>query len=517
YGDTRAVRRQLGLLQRYQDPSGKIFHEISTSGSVHDDAADATPLYVILAAHYLRASGDTGFIRESWPKISLAVEYLYSTDTDGDLLIENTNQGHGWVEGGNLYPVHTEFYLAGAWCRALLDASTIASILGRNEQAEKYGRDGGKVKEILNRDFWNDETRFFNFGKLAAGGFNPEPTVLPATVMYYGLLDDAKVRPVLEQYAGAGFSSDWGVRIVSSSSKLFNPQGYHYGSVWPLFTGWTALAEYEYGNSTQGFTHILNNMYIKNHWALGFVEEVMNGSVYRPSGVCPHQCWSETNILHPAITGMVGWKPDAVDHSAGLSPRFPAHWDSVKVNRLRVGDRLIDFSMIRNERKTVWTFATAGGSPVTVHFAPELPEGMTITRVTLDGRDLPPPAGRRRALIDPPIDITPGRSGAKLVFEHTGGIGVVPPGPRPEPGDSSTGHRIVSASLEGDVYSIVLDGKPGTTAAVELRTFGVSVGGADNATVRRGSVANSSLVEVKFPGSALPYVRTIVKVHTVKN
>ncbi len=120
YGDFATVRAELELMQRYQDLSGKIFHEISTSGSVHYDASDATPLYVLLAAHYLRASGDTAFIRASWPRIRKAMDYLYSTDTDGDGLIENTNQGHGWVEGGALYPVHTEFYLAGAWGKALL-------------------------------------------------------------------------------------------------------------------------------------------------------------------------------------------------------------------------------------------------------------------------------------------------------------------------------------------------------------------------------------------------------------
>ena len=119
----------------------------------------------------------------------------------------------------------------------------------------------------------------------------------------------------LRFYAGNSFSADWGLRILSSASPLFNPRGYHYGGVWPLFTGWAALAEYAYGRPVQGFTHITNNMVIKNYWAAGFVEEVMSGAVYRPAGVCPHQCWSETNIAHPAISGMLGWRPDAMQHS----------------------------------------------------------------------------------------------------------------------------------------------------------------------------------------------------------
>lgn len=65
YGDFSTVRQQLEFLQKYQDMTGKIFHEVSTSGVVHYDASDATPLYVILAAHYLRASGDKEFIEKA--------------------------------------------------------------------------------------------------------------------------------------------------------------------------------------------------------------------------------------------------------------------------------------------------------------------------------------------------------------------------------------------------------------------------------------------------------------------
>ncbi len=375
------------------------------------------------------------------------------------------------------------------------------------------------MREILNRDFWNPQTNFFNLGKRRDGTYNTEPTVLPATVMYYGLLDDEKVKPVLGHYAGSGFSTDWGVRIVSSASPLFNPQGYHYGSVWPLFTGWTALAEYEYGNSTQGFTHILNNLYIKNHWALGFVEEVMNGAIYQPSGVCPHQCWSETNILHPAITGMIGWKPDAPAHSAALSPRFPVQWDSVKVNNLRVGGNSLDLGMVRNGGSTVYEFSGSGEGPLTLSFAPELPDGTEIRRLLLDGKELPVPDGRKRGLIDPPVTIDVGGAAGRavahtLVVEHTGGIGVVPAMPRPEPGDSSAGHRIVSAGLRDGVYEVTVEGRAGTTAEVEVRTFDRGITRVENALIADAPGKGRYRLEVKFPPAGTAYATTIVRIRT---
>ncbi|OQX73240.1 MAG: hypothetical protein B6D61_12730, partial [Bacteroidetes bacterium 4484_249] len=100
YGDFEKVRSVLEMYRKFQDLNGKIYHEISTSGVVHYDAADATPLYIILAGKYLQHSGDVDFIKKSWQSIQKAIDFCFSTDTDGDHLIENTNVGHGWVEGG---------------------------------------------------------------------------------------------------------------------------------------------------------------------------------------------------------------------------------------------------------------------------------------------------------------------------------------------------------------------------------------------------------------------------------
>ncbi len=467
YGDCTTVRHQLEFLQKYQDISGKIFHEVSTSGVVHYDAADATPLYVILAGHYILATGDTEFLRASWGNLQKAMEFLYSTDTDGDLLIENTNVGHGWVEGGKLWPVHTEFYLAGIWGQALSDASWMASLLGKKGLAQRYARDAAFVKKSVDDEFWNASTGFYNFGKLKDGSYNPEPTVLPAPVMYFGWLSDEKALRSLTAFAGAGFTCDWGTRIVSDRSPLFNPTGYHYGSVWPLFTGWTSLAEYEYGRSAQAFPLLVDNMHIKNHWALGYVEEVLNGAVYRPSGVCPHQCWSETNILHPGIYGMIGWRPRAIEHAARLQPRFPLDWKGVTVRNLHVGSSVVDFSMLRERRSTTYRLTLRRGAPVTIDLAPEIPEGMEIIVAAVNGKGVKISDRRFRGALADPLRVRLSDS-AEVRLTHAGGVGIVPLVSRPLPGDSTRGARIVSASLNGLDYSVDLEGKSGSIAVFEI-------------------------------------------------
>jgi len=503
-GDHSTVRRQLEFFQRYQDLSGKIFHELSTSGVIHFDAADATPLYIILAAHYVRASGDLLFLKQSWPCLRKAISFLYSTDTDGDGLIENTNQGHGWIEGGKLFGAHTTFYLACLWARALDDAAYMAGLLGRRAETARYGRDGKKVREILNSDFWNGKDRFFYYGKWKDGSYNPEPTVLPAVGMYFGLLDDEKARPCLLAYAGNGFTTEWGVRILSAESPIFNPRGYHQGSVWPLFSGWAALAEYTYGRSAQAFSHLYSTLHIKDSWALGFVEEVMHGLLYQPSGVCPHQCWSETAALHPAIEGMVGWKPDAPARSATVAPRFPLDWDSVAVRNLRSGTSSVSLEMTRTGRSTTFKFLLQKGAPCTIRLAPEIAQGMHLEGVSVEGRPVEFDAATDRGLLRSPVTFLLTKS-TTIVLRHRGGVGLVPLITHPLPGDSAWGVRPIDMELKGDQVILTAEGKPGTTATIPLAVFDRPVPRLKG--VRPGETPGVVNVEVPFDQGVQRYVR----------
>ena len=507
YGDVETVRHQLELYQSYQDRSGKIFHELSTSGVVHFDASDATPMYVMLAAHYLRASGDTAFIKKSWPHIKNAMDFLAATDTDGDGLIENTDVGHGWVEpGGVLFGVHSEYYLSVLWANALNDAASLSIVAGKPELQSSYLAKAGEVRKTLNRDFWLPERKFFSHGKLKDGSFAGEQTVFPAVGLMYGMVDDARAPVLLKAFASSAFSTDWGVRALTGESRYFNPRSYQEGAVWPLFTGWTALGEFRYGNSAQGFTHIKELMLVKNRWALGFVEEVLHGSVYRPSGVCFHQCWSETNILHPVIEGMVGWIPNAPEGTAALSPRFPADWDRVGIRRLRVGLTLIDMEMDRQESRTEYTLRKEAGPGCTVSLAPEIPAGMRIGRVLINGVAQDREYETLHGLLRTPVVVRV-EDPVTVVFEHSGGIALIPVIPRPLPGDSTQWHRILHTAWADSALSVEVEGRGGTAGVFPFRVFGPQIPSAAGAEVRRGKREGEWEVVVAFDASVRHYVK----------
>lgn len=468
YGDFENVRKQLEFYLKFQDVNGKIFHEISTSGVVHYDAADATPLFIVLAGKYLRHSGDLGFIREYWPGIEKAMQFCYSTDVNKDKLIENVNVGHAWVEGGGLYGSQSTLYLTSCWAKALEEAAYMSEALGMDALSDNYTYDAMEISKIINEDFWNEKDAFFYHGKYPDGSYNPELTVMPTIPVYFRQIEQNKIAAVLDRFAGNGFSSDWGVRIVPEYSDLFHPYGYHTGSVWPLYTGWTALAEYEGGFYIQGFQHIMNNLHIYKHWGRGYIEEVLNGMEYQPSGVCRHQCWSETMALQPILEGMLGFKPDALSHSLELSPALPPNWDSFSLENLRIGKTNISMKMDRDSLLTRYYFQTNTRKNITLNFEPVFPPGTEFGKISWRGRPveylITEEAGGFKRL---ELNLNVGRKGELTVYHH-GGICVLPLVSEPQPGNKSRGFRLLKQQLTDDEYILNFEGKGGNTESFSL-------------------------------------------------
>lgn len=311
------VRSVLEFLGRYQDITGKILHECTTSGFIHYDAGDSTPLYVMLMGRYLRASRDMNFVKKEYHRLVKAIEFCFSTDTDGDHLIENTNVGHGWIEGGPLFPAHAELYLNACWCAALEEAAYVAQKLNRRKvaglpaeapktfgaKAGEWKREAVKIRRIINEKFWNTETGLYNFAKNPDGRFNTARTILPAVAMYFGLTDADKAKRSLHTYSSKRFLTDWGVRLISSNDPVYNASGYHSGSVWPLFTGWVALAAKRYGERELGARLAKINLLLYKQFGSGYTPEVLHGERCELAGVCAHQAWSEAMAVLPLLEG----------------------------------------------------------------------------------------------------------------------------------------------------------------------------------------------------------------------
>jgi glycogen debranching enzyme len=509
YGDFAKVKSQLSFFNKFQDLNGKIFHDASTSGLIHYDAADATPLYIVLAGKYFRHTNDTAFLRKTWPGVKRAINFCFSTDTDHDHLIENTNVGHGWVEGGELYGSHATIYMAGAWGAALKEASNMAVFM-KDIAAEGYLLEANELSKIIDNNFWSDERQYFAYGMNKDGSFRQEQTILPAVPIYFRMADQKKASLALKNIAGNAFTTNWGVRILREDSPFFKPTGYHYGSVWPLFTGWASLAEYATGNPIQGFSHLMNNLSIYKNWGLGFVEEVLNGAEYHPSGVCAHQCWSETMVLQPAIEGMLGLDINARERKIHLAPQLPAEWDSLTVRNIRMADQSLNYRFKRTSGSCQYFFMLNTGDPVRIEFMPGFAAGTRFTKITLDDKIIPFTTFKsaQSMTLMLTFDVS---SNSKLVVDTEAGIAVLSAVPDPKPGDLAEGMRILSAGLSGNVYRVETEGKAGSTWILKFWSQGEDLLRVENARFldRKGPV---QIFAVDFEPSGLKYVSKIVTV-----
>ncbi|NIN71030.1 MAG: hypothetical protein GTO46_03650 [Gemmatimonadetes bacterium] len=300
-GQPEAAREVLEFLGRHQDVTGKILHECTTSGVVHYDAADASPLYLLLAASYLAATGDGGTVRREWPHVRGAYEFCLSTDSDGDGLIENTNVGHGWVEFGRLGGYHVSLYLAGVWVAALAELEVAARTLGELDFAGELAYRAAAARSSLELSFFDPlEARYAN-GRLRDGSLDMAETIMTAVPLALGAVRAERCERWLDRVATEDFTAPWGVRLVSRSEPVYDPAGYHAGSAWPLYSGWVSLAEFRAGRTEAAHRHWEATLRLYRTVSLGTWPEALHGDEPRSIGVTPDQAWSTAAALFPLL------------------------------------------------------------------------------------------------------------------------------------------------------------------------------------------------------------------------
>ncbi len=516
YGDFEKVKEVLLTLAAFQDLNGKIFHELTTTGFAHYDAADATPLFIVLAGRYYKHSGDTALIKLLWPALYKAYQFCLSTDTDHDHLIENTNVGHGWVEGGPLFGSHTSLYLASCWNEALISMAELAKCMNDTALSRQCKREALIVNKIINNDFWNDDLDHFHQGLMVDGSWHTLASVMPAVPSLFGQFEEKKLQSFINLTAGNEYTTNYGSRIISKLSPYYRPNGYHSGSVWPLFTGWHALAAWKANRPETAQPLTFANLMIYNDWGFGYSEEVLNGDVYKSSGVCRHQCWSETMALQPVIEGMLGFQPDAPHQALTITPNLPANWNFIEIQNLRCGNASININMQKNEASISWTFIPSQGS-VNINFRPVFNYGATVGRITVNGKTIPfeiKAFGKNGRYPDISFSLN---EKTEIRIEYLPGFAILTPNPDLKPGAAPEGLRIIDAQADMKAATFVIE----TEIPQNSRhTLLVEVPDEVNYKVENAEIVNREgkilTLSIESFHETSPFIRKMIKVYRSK-
>jgi GH15 family glucan-1,4-alpha-glucosidase len=398
-GDFATTRMALQFISKYQREDGKMPHEIAQGASFVPwfkdfpygyASADATPLYIIAMNDYVTESGDVAFAKEKWDSVWKAYQFLRSTyDEQG--FPKNFGIGHGWVEGGPLLPIKSEFYQSGLGAEALSALSNLARLTGKDAVATELTQAFEKQASKANDAFWLADKQRFAFALGIDGKPVDEASVLATVPMWFGLPDQKNASAMITQLAGADHQTDWGMRIISSRSPKFSGGGYHYGSVWPLFTGWASVGEYRYHRPQPAYANLRANALLALDGSLGHVTEVLSGDYYQPlSTSSPHQIWSAAMVVSPLLRGMFGLSTDAKAATLTFAPHLPADWNSLGIDNLRVGENKLRLNFTKTlEGISLEALRTAGTGESKVEFRPSISLRAAVQKVEVNGKPLP--------------------------------------------------------------------------------------------------------------------------------
>jgi len=476
YGDFDLSRRALEFLIKRQRADGKIMHEYSQTADMTDwksfpywyAAADSTPLLVLVMEDYVRSTGDVAFLRSNWESVKKAYTFTRAHDSDGDGIYDNS-QGTGWVESWPPGGPNQELYLA-ALDQQSSDAyarlSALMDFPGESAAAKKVADDiRAKLASYRGSD------GMYAFSRNRDGSYDRTPTIFPSVAWWTGRLVLPDADSTLSRWASHQFFTDWGSRAVSDESPIYDPISYHQGTVWPLFTGWSALAAYRADRPLGGYAQLMSNLQLTYLQDPGSVTELLSGDLYAPLGrSSSHQLWSSAMVLSPAIRGLFGVEVDELHHRIRLHPKLPATWDHASLQNVPYGKAMLDISLTRQgpELEVLMKSSTAQVLCIDTQAAFNDSDCNEQAAVTHSSR-----------IKLPPIEV---------------GL----PTDAPAPGNRTQGMKVVEESYGPRELRLKLESPEGTRKELPVRLNGIPI-----SSVRvEGGKLNGDRLAVQFPAGA---------------
>lgn len=351
-----------------QEP-GKILHEyrrgeLASCREIpflpYYGSVDATPLFVMLLAEYVRWTGDVDLARDLWPVVEGALAWMASHGTGDEpgylRYARRSSRGlenQGWKDShdavmhasGALAPTPIAVVEAqGYQYAALLGGAAVAEAIGLAERALPLRALAERLHARFEADFWMEDEGFY---ALALDGDGEPCRVVasnPGHCLWTGIVGGARAAAVSQRLMASDVFTGWGLRTLSAREALYNPMSYHDGSVWPHDTAIAALGMRRYGLVEPFLTLTTALFEAVVHFPESRMPELFCGFSRRPGHgptrypvACEPQAWSAGVVIH-LVAGMLGLVPSAAENRLTLDrPRLPAWLEWMEVHDLGLG------------------------------------------------------------------------------------------------------------------------------------------------------------------------------------
>ena len=369
---------------RTEDPSrdaepGKILHEarkceMAATREVpfgqYYGTVDATPLFVGLAGAYAHRTGDLDFVRQIWPNVRLALEWIDKYgDRDGDGFVEYARRSkdglvqQGWKDSHDSV-FHADGRMADApiaLCEvqayvyeARLCAAELADALSEPERAARLREQAEQLRQRFQQAFWCEELGTY---AIALDGDKRPCRIATSNAghaLWTGIAAPEHAARMAQRFIEPDFFSGWGIRTVASGQARYNPMSYHNGSIWPHDNALIAAGLARYGH-TQSAMRVLSalfdaSLHFDQHRLpelfCGFPRRVGEGPTLYPVA-CSPQAWAAAAVFG-MLQSCLGLEIDAPARSISFhSPRLPEYVEWVRLRDLRVGGGSVDLLLQR--------------------------------------------------------------------------------------------------------------------------------------------------------------------------
>jgi glycogen debranching enzyme len=382
-GLARGVLRYLAAHQATETSSfrdsqpGKIMHEtrqgeMAKLGEIpfglYYGSVDSTPLFVALAGAYARRTGDLDLVRELWPALIAATEWMETYgDSNGDGLIDYARRdqrglvNQGWKDSEDSI-FHTDgrfpdapialIEVQGYAHAAFLAMAELGARLG-DARADGWATRAEALREAVEAAFWMEEEGFYGVAVDGEGALCRPLTSNAGHLLFSGLPSAARARRVRDRLFSGEFRTGWGLRTLATGAIRYNPMSYHNGSIWPHDTAICAAGLARYGCYDDA-AQVLEDLFAAATKFNMRLPELFCG-FHRASGeppvaypvACMPQAWAAGAVfmLLQACLGLSidGW----TDKLRIGHPWLPQGVDRLNITGLTLGRRTVNLSLSR--------------------------------------------------------------------------------------------------------------------------------------------------------------------------
>ena len=392
--DPTFVRETLLAFLKRQEDSGMIVEYYDMRTGETDDYGlninDNTPLLIMAIWHHYNFTGDIEFLRDVYPQVRKAGNYILSQRNDKGLVFCNATGTSGWgiVGWRNVIP---NYRLSGATTElnsecygALRDLSEMARVLEKHDDSSAFASEAAKLREAINTHLLDRASGVYLLNIDVDGCDHSEITSDLVFPLMFGVADKNTQIQVVSRLSTAKFWTDSGIRTVPRDAPNYSPRDGSglLGGVWVGVSFWYAFAVAS--SSPEYMAHALSRSFqtysvdpSRSNTVPGQFSEWLDGETLVNQGMMLSP-WYPPRYLWAAVEGMAGLGVEAGE--AAIEPRMPAQWKWMAAQNVPFrGSRLTWLVVRAPELQLFTTFASNSRSLETSRFSEDISDQVEMS------------------------------------------------------------------------------------------------------------------------------------------